>query len=56
MAIFFGDLTNSFSPTTTANELVDIVRDLSLKMIYVGIAVCVSAIIAILLWIFTASR
>lgn len=56
MSIFFGDLTNSFSPLTTADELVDIVKTISLKMIYVGIAVCGAAIIASYLWLLTASR
>lgn len=56
MSIFFGDLTNSFSPLTTGDELLDIVRTVSLKMIYVGIAVACAAFIASFLWLFTASR
>lgn len=56
MSIFFGDLTNNFSPLTTGDELVDLVRGVSLKMIYVGIAVCGAAIIASILWLYTASR
>lgn len=56
MSIFFGDLTNSFSPLTTGDELVDIVLRVSLQMIYVGIAVCFAAIVASFLWLFTASK
>lgn len=56
MSIFFGDLANSFSPLTTTDKLFDLVKEVSLKMIYVGIAVFGASIIASLLWLNTASR
>lgn len=55
ISIFFGDLSNSFSPLT-GSSLVSMIRDITLKMVWVGIGVGVAAISASFIWIYTASR
>lgn len=49
-------MTNSFSPLTSGDELVELVKEITLKMIYVAIAVFVAAVLASLLWNYTSSN
>ncbi|KAK6239564.1 hypothetical protein QUC31_005033 [Theobroma cacao] len=56
MTILFGELTDSFGENQNNNEVVDVVSEVALKFVYLGVGAAVAGFLQVTCWMVTGER
>ncbi|XWS46383.1 hypothetical protein CRYUN_Cryun14cG0061100 [Craigia yunnanensis] len=56
MTILFGELTDSFGENQNNNEVVDVVSEVALKFVYLGVGTAVAGFLQVTCWMVTGER
>ncbi|XVE77402.1 hypothetical protein DITRI_Ditri13aG0059700 [Diplodiscus trichospermus] len=56
MTILFGELTDSFGQNQNNNEVVDVVSEVALKFVYLGVGTAVAGFLQVTCWMVTGER